>query len=188
MTATASRRGLKLGIDADLKPADDGGPAGLYKQLLASYPTGVACVTAYDREEPRGLTVNAFCGVSLEPPLVLTCIDRTSNTLPAIMASDGFTVNFVSADSARIAQLMATKASDKFQNISWEPPAYPGAGPVLVDDASAHILCRTRRRLKAGDHWIVIGEVVGGEVHEGKKPLVFHQRRYVKLGGADSAG
>lgn len=170
-------------VDAELAALQAPVGADLYRELLASFPTGICVVTAFTPEgEPRGLTLIAFCGVSLEPPLVLVCVDRASHTLPAIQASGGFTVNFISATSRHVARLMATRSDDKFTGISWRRPEPPEAGPVLYKDASAHILCRTWRAVEAGDHWIFIGEVLGGEIRRDRPPLVFHRREFLDLG------
>jgi len=88
---------LELSVDSELGALQQGGDrAQLYRDLLSSFPAGVTVVTAFDADgNPRGLTLIAFCGVSLEPPLVLVCVDRGSNTLPAIQHSGGFTINFI---------------------------------------------------------------------------------------------
>jgi flavin reductase (DIM6/NTAB) family NADH-FMN oxidoreductase RutF len=170
------------GVDAELAALQGPASSDQYRELLASFPSGICVVTAFSPEgEPRGLTLIAFCGVSLDPPLILVCVDRASHTLPAIQASGGFTVNIVSATSRHVARLMATKAEDKFTRISWRRPEVAGAGPVLHEDAAAHILCRTWQAIEAGDHWIFIGQVLGGEVQAGRPPLLFHRRGFAEL-------
>ena len=84
--------GLEMSVDSELASLQQDGRgdsrAELYRDLLSSFPAGVTVVTAFDAEGiPRGLTLIAFCGVSLDPPLVLVCVDRASNTLPAIQHS-----------------------------------------------------------------------------------------------------
>jgi flavin reductase (DIM6/NTAB) family NADH-FMN oxidoreductase RutF len=157
----------------------------LYRELLSSFPAGVTVVTAFDAEgRPRGLTLIAFCGVSLEPPLVLVCIDRSSNTLPAIQHSGGFTVNVIGSHSPHVARLMATKAGDKFEKIAWRRPEIPEGGPVLYEDSAAHLVCKTWQATEGGDHWIFIGEVMDGAAAESQEPLVFHRRAFVDLGAS----
>jgi flavin reductase (DIM6/NTAB) family NADH-FMN oxidoreductase RutF len=181
---------LQTSVDAQLAALQPGAPpragqrAELYRRLLSDFPAGVTVVTAFDElGEPRGLTLIAFCGVSLDPPLVLVCVDRGSNTLPAIRHSGGFTVNFISSRSDHVARLMATKSADKFERIPWVAPSLPEGGPVLHEDAAAHIVCRTWQAVEAGDHWIFIGEVVEGATAEDRQPLVFHRRGFKELGG-----
>ena len=151
----------------------------LYRELLSRFPAGVTVVTAFDRlGEPRGLTLVAFCGVSLDPPLVLVCVDRDSNTLPAIRASGGFTVNIVSSESRDLARRMATKAPDKFEGVRWVAPSSAEGGPILDHDSSAYLVCRTRGEVEAGDHLVIVGEVLEGAAEDGREPLVFHRRDF----------
>jgi flavin reductase (DIM6/NTAB) family NADH-FMN oxidoreductase RutF len=178
---------LQTSLDAQLAALQHGaapraGRVELYRELLSHFPAGVTVVTAFDQAgEPRGLTLIAFCGVSLEPPLVLVCVDRNSNTLPAIRHSGGFTVNVISSRSHHVARLMATKSADKFERIPWTPPGLAEGGPVLHRDSAAHLVCRTIQEVEAGDHWIFIGEVMEGAAAEGEQPLVFHRRDFVDL-------
>jgi flavin reductase (DIM6/NTAB) family NADH-FMN oxidoreductase RutF len=178
---------LQTSVDAQLaalRPdaAPRAGRSELYREVLGHFPAGVTVVTAFDeRGEPRGLTLIAFAGVSLEPPLVLVCVDRNSNTLPAIRHSGGFTVNFVSKRSDHVARLMATKSADKFERIPWVAPGVAGAGPILNRDSAAHLVCLTRQEVEAGDHWVFVGEVMEGAAVEGEEPLVFHRRRFRDL-------
>jgi flavin reductase (DIM6/NTAB) family NADH-FMN oxidoreductase RutF len=178
-------RPLELSLDSELAALEQGDDrAELYRDLLSSFPAGVTVVTAFDADgSPRGLTLIAFCGVSLEPPLVLACVDRTSNTLSAIQHSGGFTINFIGHHSDQVARLMATKSGDKFTRIAWRRPRLSEGGPILHEDSAAHIVCRTWKALEAGDHWIFIGEVMEGETAEGQLPLVFHRRAFVDLSG-----
>ena len=94
-----------------------------FRDVLSAFPTGVVVLTAFgDDGGPRGLTVSAFCAVSLHPPLVLVSIDKTSNTLPAVQQAGGFTANILAAGREALARRMATKLSDKFDGIAWRRP------------------------------------------------------------------
>ena len=149
---------------------------------MACFPSGVAIVTSHEvGTRPRGLTVSAFCPVSLEPPLVLVCIDKTSNTLPALRESGGFTVNFLAGGREHLAVLYASKAEEKFNDIAWRLPELPEGGPILHEDSAAYAVCVTRQAIEAGDHWVFIGEVRDGAVIEGRLPLVYHRRAFVDL-------
>jgi len=149
---------------------------------MACFPTGVAIVTAHEvGTRPRGLTVSAFCPVSLEPPLVLVCIDKTSNTLPALRESGGFTVNFLAGGREHLAVLYASKAEEKFNDIAWRLPELPEGGPILHEDSAAYAVCVTRQAIEAGDHWVFIGEVRDGAVIQGRLPLVYHRRAFIDL-------
>jgi flavin reductase ActVB len=82
----------------------------LFREIMSTFPSGVAIVTARgDDGKPRGLTVSAFCPVSLSPPLVLVCIDKASNSLIAIQRSGGFTVNLLAAGREELARRYADR-------------------------------------------------------------------------------
>jgi flavin reductase (DIM6/NTAB) family NADH-FMN oxidoreductase RutF len=153
-----------------------------FREVMASFPSGVVVLTAFGEDgKPRGLTVSAFCAVSLEPPLALVCIDKSSNTLPAVQETGGFTANILAAGRERLARQMATKASDKFDSLRWRRPASAIGGPILEDDAAAYAVCTLRDTIEGGDHWVLIGLVTEGEQSDGIAPLVFSRRGYFDL-------
>ena len=153
-----------------------------FREVMASFPSGVVVLTAFgDDSLPRGLTVSAFCAVSLEPPLALACIDKTSNTLPAVQQAGGFTANILAAGREQLARRMATKLSDKFDGIAWRRPDSGRGGPVLEEDSAAYAVCTLQETIEAGDHWILIGEVVEGAHREGVAPMIFSRRGYFGL-------
>ena len=150
-----------------------------FREVMASFPSGVVVLTAFGEDwQPRGLTVSAFCAVSLEPPLALACIDKTSNTLPAVQHTGGFTANILASGREQLARRMATKVTDKFDAISWRRPQSPIGGPILEDDTAAYAVCTLRDTIEAGDHWILIGLVTEGAHLEGVSPMVFSRRGY----------
>jgi flavin reductase (DIM6/NTAB) family NADH-FMN oxidoreductase RutF len=149
---------------------------------MSSFPSGVVVLTAFGQDaRPRGLTVSAFCAVSLEPPLALACIDKNSNTLPAVQHTGGFTANILAAGREQLARRMATKVTVKFDAIKWRRPESAIGGPVLDDDIAAYAVCTLRDTIEAGDHWILIGLVTEGEHREGVVPMVFSRRGYDPL-------
>ncbi|QYJ15055.1 Flavin reductase (NADH) [Rubrobacter xylanophilus DSM 9941] len=152
-----------------------------FQGIMSRFPAGVTVVTAYgEGGEPRGLTVSAFCSVSLSPPLVLVCVDRDSETLPAILSSGGYTVNFLAADHADLALRFASKGPDKFEGLEYGAPAgCPEAGPVLEGCSSAYVACRLWREVEAGDHLVLVGLVrEGASAGDGVTPLVYGERRF----------
>ncbi|TMC70196.1 MAG: flavin reductase family protein [Chloroflexi bacterium] len=152
-----------------------------FREVMSSFPSGVVVLTAFGQDGlPRGLTVSAFCAVSLEPPLALACIDKTSNTLPAVQHTGGFTANILAVGREQLARRMATKVSDKFDTITWRRPV-GGGGPVLEADAAAYAVCTLKETIEAGDHWILIGLVVDGGHHDGFAPMVYSRHVYDPL-------
>jgi len=149
-----------------------------FRAIMSAFPTGVAIVTTVDeRGEPRGLTTNAVCSVSADPPLLLVCVDRTSRTLPALRHARRFAVNFMSDGSADLCALFASKAADKFAHVRWEPGL--GGVPCLVDDALAYAECTTEQEFEAGDHLILTGRVEAGRAPAADQvPILYFRRTY----------
>ena len=150
-----------------------------FRDVMASFPSGVVVLTAFGADGlPRGLTVSAFCAVSAQPHLALACIDKTSNTLPAVEHTRGFTANILAAGREELARRMATKLTGKFESLAWRRPSSPIGGPILEDDTSAYAVCTLRDTIEAGDHWILIGLVTEGDHRETIKPMIYSRRLY----------
>jgi flavin reductase (DIM6/NTAB) family NADH-FMN oxidoreductase RutF len=149
-----------------------------YRELMAGFPSGVTVVTATDAGgRPVGLTVSAFCAVSLTPPLVLACVDNSSNTLPNIERTRRFVVNILAHGRGVLARRFASKDDAKFRGVEYVNGAY---GPILVADAAAHIGCTVHAQVAAGDHQVFLGRVHEGVVHH-ERPLVYHLRGFAGL-------
>jgi flavin reductase (DIM6/NTAB) family NADH-FMN oxidoreductase RutF len=150
-----------------------------YRELMASFPSGVVVLTAFGPDSlPRGLTVSAFCALSLKPPLALACVDKTSNTLPAVQHAGGFTANILATGRQQLARRMASKLTEKFDGIAWRRPDSGRGGPILETDAAAYAVCTLKETIEGGDHWILIGEVVEGAHREGVAPMIYSRRGY----------
>ena len=150
----------------------------LFRALSGSFPTGVLIVaTVDDKGEPKGLTTQAYMGVSTEPPLVVVSIDKTSRTLAALQHHRAFVINFLKKGAEDVATLFATKADDKFKNVLWEASHESGGAPILRDISLAYAACRVTEIHEAGDHILFIASVEGGEVLGGT-PLMYYKRTY----------
>ncbi len=150
-----------------------------FRVAMGMLPTGVTVVTATGPDGPAGATANAVCSLSIEPMLMLACLDRGSRTLLAVQAANHFGINVLHAGQEKIARSFATKApvADKWAGIEWSEHD----GAPAIDDALAWIACDLRDVVAAGDHVIVTGEVTALETGEGN-PLVFHGGEYRALG------
>jgi flavin reductase (DIM6/NTAB) family NADH-FMN oxidoreductase RutF len=146
--------------------------------IMSAFPTGVAVVTTLHADgQPRGLTTNAVCAVSAEPPLLLVCVDRESRTLPALLHSGRFVVNFLVERRDDLARLFATKADDKFDGVDWTPGL--GGMPCLRADSLAYAECVIEQRLEAGDHVILTGLVEAGLTPDPESvPILYFRRSY----------
>ncbi len=149
-----------------------------YRSLAGSFPTGVTIITTRAEDgAPKGLTTQSFIGLSTEPPLVLVSIDKTSRTLPAIQHTRAFVVNFLRAGAEDVSTKFASKDDDKFTVIAWRPSDVAAGAPILHDACVAYAECVVLQSLEAGDHWVFIARVEGGEVIGGA-PLMYYRRTY----------
>jgi flavin reductase (DIM6/NTAB) family NADH-FMN oxidoreductase RutF len=108
---------------------------------------------------------------------MLVAIDKTSRTLPALRRAGAFVINFVKVGSDEVATKFASKADDKFAGVSWRPSGVAMGAPILHECAIAYAECVITQELEAGDHWILVGSVEGGEVLGGT-PLLYYRRTY----------
>jgi len=149
-----------------------------FRELAGAFPSGVTIVTTIDeRGVPRGLTTQAFIGLSTEPPLVLVSLDRLSRTLAVMRRSGRFVVNVLKAGSEDLSTRFATKADDKFDGVRWIGSDVARGAPILVDAVSAFLECDVSDIIEGGDHVIFIGSVEGGRV-VGGPPLLYYRRTY----------
>jgi 3-hydroxy-9,10-secoandrosta-1,3,5(10)-triene-9,17-dione monooxygenase reductase component len=150
-----------------------------FRAAMATLPTGVTVVAAAGPEGPAGATANAVSSLSIEPMLMLACLDRGSRTLLAVQAANCFGISVLHAGQESLARAFATKApvADKWQGVEWSERD----GIPAIDGALAFIACDLRDVIAGGDHVIVSGEVTALETSEGT-PLVFHEGEYRPLG------
>jgi flavin reductase len=156
---------------------------GAFREAMGSFPTGVTVVTvACDDGSMHGMTVNSFSSVSLDPMLVLVCLDETSRVLGLIQRAGAFVVNVLSAGQQDVSRWFANWHRPAGPAMFDGVPVEPGVtgGPVLVE-AAASFDCRLRQSHRAGDHLIVLGEVVALVHRPQLEPLVFHAGTYKAL-------
>ena len=149
-----------------------------FRAAMSGLPTGVTIVSASGPEGPSGATANAVCSLSIEPMMMLACLDRGSRTLLAVQAADRFGISVLHSGQEPIARAFATKApvAEKWQGVPWSERA----GAPAVEDALVFVSCELRDVIAGGDHVIVTGEVTAVETSEGD-PLVFHGGEYRPL-------
>ncbi|NND13738.1 MAG: flavin reductase family protein [Acidimicrobiia bacterium] len=154
-----------------------------FRDVLSNFAASVTVVTARSEDGPVGLTVSAFTSVSLDPPLILICIDHKAGSLHAIRQAGWFTVNFLNAGSGATAMMFASKEIDKFASTPHRPPANERAGPVLTDEhVVSYFECETQQRIQAGDHDIFVALVQAGAlVNDTVLPMVYVRRRFAHL-------
>jgi flavin reductase (DIM6/NTAB) family NADH-FMN oxidoreductase RutF len=150
-----------------------------FRAAMGMLPTGVTVVSAAGPDGPAGATANAVSSLSIEPMLMLACLDRGSRTLLAVQATNRFGVSVLRAGQEPIARALASKApvAAKWEGIGWSERD----GVPAIDGALLFVACDLRDVIAGGDHVIVTGEVTALEAATGD-PLVFHAGEYRPLG------
>ncbi len=150
----------------------------LFRDLLSRFATGVTVLTAAARDgRPHGMTASSLAAVSLEPPLVLVCIDHAARLHSVITEADAFVVNVLAAHQEELSRRFADPHDERFDGIGYRTTA---DGLVLLDGVLAHIECLREALHEAGDHTVVLGRVVGGDAREGR-PLMYFRGGYTAL-------
>ena len=148
-----------------------------FRQAMGHFASGVTVVTTAAGSELYGMTVSSFSSLSLNPPLILICIDKSVPSHDILKHAGCFVVNILEERQEHLSRRFATTATDKFKGVAWHTGNL--GLPVLATTLAA-IECRLRDALDGGDHTIFIGEVVDAEVREGA-PLLYYRRGYHEL-------
>jgi flavin reductase (DIM6/NTAB) family NADH-FMN oxidoreductase RutF len=152
-----------------------------FRNTLSHFASGVTVITVCDGQgRPTGLTASAFTSVSLDPPLILVCVDHKSQSYPALVAGKQFAVNILAHDQEALSRRFATtKIENKFEGV---PFALSALGLPLLENALAHLECATVNVHLEGDHSIFVGRIERAVVKTGH-PLVYYRGRYDRLVG-----
>ena len=147
------------------------------KQAMRAYPQGVTVATTSSPEGPRGITVSSFTSVSLEPPLVLVSIAKTSALHDLFKGAGAYAINFLADDQKSVSDRFAgrTKAKDRFEGIRFTKGV---TGSPIIDGVRAIIECESWRVYEGGDHSILVGKVVAARALNRKRPLVYFSQQY----------
>jgi len=147
-----------------------------FRDVLGHLPTGVTVITAHGAEGPVGMAANSVTSLSLDPPLVLFCPAKSSSTWPKLRAAAAFCINVMAGHHEELTRQFAAKEADRFAGVDY---ASRETGPAL-SDAVAWIECRLRDEHDAGDHTIVVADVVAIEATAAGavEPLVFFKGQY----------
>ncbi|MEK6302965.1 MAG: flavin reductase family protein [Acidobacteriota bacterium] len=149
-----------------------------FRNALGRFASGVTIVTAKGTDgQPFGITVSAFSSVSLDPPLVLVCIDKRASLHECLGEGGHFAVNILSEDQELTSRRFASKDEDRFNGTDYRESAQ---GTPLIDGSLAALECRVVQAYPGGDHTIVVGEVESASVADGK-PLAYFRGGYAQL-------
>ncbi len=147
----------------------------LFRKAMGKFATGITVVTFKSDGELKGITVNAFMSVSLNPKLILISIDENSSSYPKILNASRFGVSILREDQKDISMIFAKqkKADREIEYVDID-------GIPVIKDSLAMLSCRVQDKIKAGDHMLFIAEVTGLQVNEGE-PILYFGSQYRQL-------
>lgn len=159
------------------RPSD----AGRFRRVMGRFATGVTVITTRLGDELHGMTANSVTSVSLHPPLVLVCVDKSADTHNMLIKAGVFAVNILGQDQAEIARRFATKELGGQHGLTDVPHTFAVTGSPLIEGCLAYLDCRTVAEHHGGDHTIFVGEVLEAREAKNDEPLLFYCGKYRRL-------
>lgn len=150
-----------------------------FRRVMGHFASGVTVVTVCLEGTCHGITVSSFCSLSLEPPLVLICIDRRYSSHEKIRQAETFAINILAEDGEWLSRHFASREVDKFAKVGYHTGE---SGAPLLDEALATIECRLVDQYPGGDHTIYVGQVLAISAQAEGRPLLYFRSGYHKLG------
>jgi flavin reductase ActVB len=151
----------------------------LFRDAMASYPSGVTIVTTTDANGRWwGFTATSFCSASVAPPLVLVCLARTAECYAAFREARGWVIHIIHPNHADLAVRFATRGADKFAGGRFREGE---DGLPVLDEAAVTLHCSPYTQYPAGDHSILVGRVKRTSVDEAQVPALYFRRSYHAL-------
>lgn len=154
-----------------------------FRRVCGKFPTGVTVTTLLgEGGQPHGVTVSSFTSLSLTPPLVLVCIHHCAAILSYCGVGKYFGVNILSDSQKQLAVQFSGKWSDRFQGVAWQLGV---TGVPLLEDVPGALECITTDMIRAGDHWMIIGQAMHVSISE-QSPLAYFESSYGKVARSQS--
>jgi flavin reductase (DIM6/NTAB) family NADH-FMN oxidoreductase RutF len=151
-----------------------------FKAVMGRFATGVTVVTTALGSQRAGVTVNAFCSVSLDPPLVLVCIERTAHIHNLLLEAGVFAVNLLAEGQDEVARCFAVSSDRRNRDFCGCETRSDQTGAPVLRDTLGYLDCKITDVFPGGDHSIIVGhvEALGGT---DRAPLVYYRSQYTKL-------
>ena len=154
-----------------------------FKKVLGRFATGITVVTSLTEDKtPVGLTVNAFTSLSLDPPLVLFCLDKRTASIDAFNKGNGFALNMLNEDQQDLSVIFSTKTEERFAKVDHE---FWDTGVPILKGCLANLECIIDAVHEGGDHLIIVGQVERLHQSDSAKPLLYFNGNYAQIGKAD---
>lgn len=160
-------------------------PQGNFRRAMGRFATGVTLITTRLDGELHGMTANAVTSLSLDPMMVLVCVDKTADTHDILSKAGVFAVNILNRKQAHLSDRFAKKEFDGAHGLDEVPHGFAVTGSPIIEGAIAYLDCRTAMEHHGGDHTIFIGEVLEAKELSDDEPLVFYRGKYGEFGAPD---
>jgi len=164
-----------------ISAVDDRFDQALLRQAFGCFPSGVTAFCGLLDGVAEGMAASSFTSVSLEPPLVSVCVANTSATWPKLATLNRLGLSVLAGDHAPIARALASKNGDRFSGVDWMAT---DSGAVFVHGATLWLECAPYKRVEAGDHEIVVLQIVSLAMYPDVAPMVFHRSGFRELAPA----
>lgn len=153
----------------------------LLRQAFGAFPSGVTAFCGLINGTPEGMAASSFTSVSLDPPLVSVCVANTSATWPKLAELEHLGLSVLADEHTTVARSLASKNGDRFANVDWTST---DTGAVFVHGSTLWLECVPFKRIEAGDHEIVVLQIVALAVYPDVAPMVFHRSNFHGLATA----
>ncbi len=157
--------------------------AARFRQIMGHFASGVTVITTAHEGLLHGMTANAVTSVSLNPLLLLICIDKSAHAHEQVEKMGKFAVNILSEDQEDISRLFAATAEPEQNSLRGAAYHFGPNGCAVIENALAYLECKVVDHCEGGDHTIFIGEVLDGDLMREAEPLIFYRGGYRKVGG-----
>ena len=149
----------------------------LFRGTLSNWASGVTVVTSRRGEDVRGMTASAFCSVSLDPPLVLVCVDKSAIFHDFVAKSGTFAINMLGRDQEEISRACASRKVEESRRLQGVPYHEEATGSPVLDHAIGYLDCKVEHVYEGGDHTIFVGRVEAAGARDGE-PLLYFRSAY----------
>ena len=157
--------------------------AARFRQIIGHFATGVTVITTAHEGWLHGMTANAITSVSLDPLLLLICVDKTAHAHEQVSKSGKFAVNILTEEQEELSRLFAATAGPEQGSLRGATYHFGPNGSPVLDQSLAYLECEVVDRFEGGDHTIFIGAVLDGDLLHEAAPLVFYRGGYRRLDG-----
>jgi flavin reductase (DIM6/NTAB) family NADH-FMN oxidoreductase RutF len=152
-----------------------------FRSIIGHFATGVTVITTRHGEQLQGMTANAVTSLSLEPTMILVCVEKSTHTHGLLERSGVFAVNILGPEQEALSRLFAKRGEPEEGSLRGQPFVLGETGAPILAGCLAYLDCRVAEVLEGGDHSIFIGEVVQGRVLREEDPLIFYRGKYRAL-------